>query len=459
MNFFLKVISSPSAAFREPSLRDKSTMGRKRMIIALNLGIIQLVVVVGLILLTNLAIGNFQGAYFGPLLVISSLLTIYWGFQGRHLLALSVNLILINLFLFLISQQLGREVGLNRFYVATAAAALVIYGFEHWKIGVGMSMVALILFVLTEYFVFDFIPRRMIAAEAAQLISMISTCLAFVISTYCVMTMLRLNYETEKGMQDKQLVIEQQNAQLKKANEELDRFVYSASHDLRAPLSSIGGLVTVMEMEDPEYNQKYLGLIKNRIRAMDHFIQDIINYSHNTRMSPSYAAFDLRSLVREVKESLQYFENAGRVKFALHIDDEFSVWTDRERLRVVLNNLLANSIKYADLTKPDPTVEVSAHVSGEGVIIEIRDNGIGIDQQHLARVFDMFYRATERATGSGLGLYIVKEIVEKLGGKVSVSSLVSVGTTFRIELPHDSSGALARSEGDAAAVLELGNNV
>ena len=115
--------------------------------------------------------------------------------------------------------------------------------------------------------------------------------------------------------------------------------------------------------------------------------------------------------------------------------ENFSLTTDASRLRIILNNLLSNAIKYHDLTKNEPYIEISAKHKDDLAVIEISDNGSGINHKYLVNIFDMFYRANEKSDGSGLGLYIAKEMTEKLNGHINVSSEENVGTTFTLKIP------------------------
>src|SRR5690606_33236521 len=108
---------------------------------------------------------------------------------------------------------------------------------------------------------------------------------------------------------------------------------------------------------------------------------------------------------------------------------------DSRRLKIILRNLISNAIKYHNLRKDDPYVEVKVDYNDNQVTIKVIDNGSGIAEHHLGNIFKMFYRANENIKGSGLGLYIVHETVDKLGGEISVSSKIDEGTTFTVSLP------------------------
>jgi signal transduction histidine kinase len=108
---------------------------------------------------------------------------------------------------------------------------------------------------------------------------------------------------------------------------------------------------------------------------------------------------------------------------------------DKTRLRIILSNLINNSIKYQDVRKSHRSITIGIRSSSNEHSICVRDNGIGIATEHLAKVFDMFYRASENSSGSGLGLFITQEAVEKIGGTITVESKIGEGTSFTVKLP------------------------
>ena len=230
--------------------------------------------------------------------------------------------------------------------------------------------------------------------------------------------------------------IQAQNEMLAKTNKELDRFVYSASHDLRAPLMSMLGLVGIAsESEDKSELLKYIDMMKGRIETLDLFIQEIIDYSRNSRTEVAYSDVPLAAVVASTIDNLKYINELKQVHAVIDVPPDMTLKTDLARLKVILSNLVSNSIKYADLTKERPYVEVSVIEEKEEVSIVVKDNGIGVAQQNQSKVFDMFYRATDRSKGSGLGLYIVKETIDKLEGKISLVSTPGKGATFTVVLP------------------------
>ncbi len=230
--------------------------------------------------------------------------------------------------------------------------------------------------------------------------------------------------------------IRKKNEQLAKTNQELDRFVYSASHDMRAPLSSLLGLIHLSEKTDQaDELHLYLSMMKDRIKAMEGFIREVTDYSRNARLDIVPTEIQLRPLVLEIAQTLAFSVENKSISILSEIPDHFMMKTDLARLQVILNNLISNAYKHHDWTKAERYIKISATRHEHQVVINIEDNGIGIAPGYHQRVFEMFFRASETSEGSGLGLYIVKETLEKMGGEISVQSVPGQGSTFSISIP------------------------
>ncbi len=238
-------------------------------------------------------------------------------------------------------------------------------------------------------------------------------------------------------LQRSKILLHEKNDELKKINAELDRFVYSASHDLRAPLSSLLGLVnvTMLENQNPKIT-KYLDLMKGSVHKLDELINDIIHFSRNARLDIAPEPVHFEQLARETFGNLKYLPSAAAIDTQVAVAPYTNFYSDPKRLRILLNNLVSNAFRYHDLSKPAPYIKLKIRFEKNKAIIEVSDNGRGIHPEHVENIFEMFYRATEDSQGSGLGLYIVKETVEKLQGSIGVHSTAREGTTFTVELPN-----------------------
>lgn len=229
-------------------------------------------------------------------------------------------------------------------------------------------------------------------------------------------------------------VVEKRNRELRKLNSELDRFVYSASHDLRAPLASILGLIAVARLDKSNNVEEYLNLIEKSIHKLDGFIRDIIDFSRNSRLELDTEPIKFESMVHEIIDELKYMDERGLIRKIVEVNGSGDFYTDRKRLAIILRNLISNAYKYHNPYAEDNFVHVTVKYSAQEATIIVADSGIGISEEHLSNIFKMFYRANENNNGSGLGLYIVKETVEKLKGNITVRSVPNKGSTFELKL-------------------------
>lgn len=232
--------------------------------------------------------------------------------------------------------------------------------------------------------------------------------------------------------------LRKQNRELEKINFELDKFVYSASHDLKAPLRSILGVLHLAQNECKSPQQmEYMGMIKKSIHKLDDFIADLINYSRNSRLPIEKQKIDFNQLLTDILEDLKYLDPELYRDVKTDYNQFAPFYSDPRRVSIILHNLLANAIKYQRRDQAEePFLDIDIKSGTKKIIITIKDNGIGITQEYQKKVFDMFFRATDKSEGSGLGLYIVKQTVKKLKGKIQLESVLGKGTTVTVTLPN-----------------------
>lgn len=230
--------------------------------------------------------------------------------------------------------------------------------------------------------------------------------------------------------------ISEKNNELRKINSELDRFVYSVSHDLRSPLLSVKGLVNLIMGFDVLDSDivNCLKLIELSVDRLDATILDILTYSRNSRTDLKIESVNIREIVENTYNDLNML-NSFDIDFIVYMQDCDEIKTDKLRIQSVIRNLISNSIKYRREDGIRPLVKFTCIRKGDFYEFEISDNGKGIAHEYQAKVFDMFFRASSDSIGTGLGLYIVNEIIQKLGGSISLSSELGQGTIIRIALP------------------------
>jgi signal transduction histidine kinase len=313
------------------------------------------------------------------------------------------------------------QTGSYFYFIPSSLGALAVFGYRQRWLGIGFTVLSFILFLIAIFKPSDFNPNH------AHFYLIISFLIVLTIGILIIIFFDRMVTNSEKNILRK-------NKELIKVNQELDRFVYSASHDLRAPLSSMAGLIHLAQ-RDQHDAQVYLSLMGERVKVMDNYIKDIVEYSRNTRLEVSITLVNLKLVVEEVVNTLKYSIDSSKILIEININSGLRLRTDESRLRVILNNLISNAFKYMAMFKDQPRLTIYASTQGDRCIIGIEDNGIGIKPEHQVKIFGMFYRANDSVQGSGLGLYIAKETAEKLNGKISFVSVFGEGTTFTISLP------------------------
>ena len=227
-----------------------------------------------------------------------------------------------------------------------------------------------------------------------------------------------------------------QNKKLRKLNSELDNFVYSVSHNLRGPVLSVLGLVQLVQREDTEKKfTAYFDRMTKSIGQLQYTLKEILDYSKNSRIAVVKERIDISSLLAGVLESLEYMEGFKTISIHYKVDQQDEFYSDPFRIKILLTNLISNSIQYRN-EKASSFIDIKVAITQKWANIRIHDNGIGIEKEMLPLIYDMFFRAHEQSDGAGLGLYIAREAVIKLKGNINANSEVGKYTTFEIILPN-----------------------
>ena len=252
-----------------------------------------------------------------------------------------------------------------------------------------------------------------------------------------VMRDLTKQKQTEKSLQERVLELKWVNrellkttALLKKRNQELDRFAYVTSHDLKAPLRAIANLATWLGEdlagEIPEENQQQLQLMQSRVQRLEALIQGLLEYSRVGRKNNLVKTIDVGNLVKEVVDSL-----SPSPEFSIFVAADLpTIKTEVVLLRQVFSNLIDNAIKYHP--QKSGKITISAQNKNDFYEFAVSDDGQGIDPQYHERIFTIFQTLQARDTfeSTGIGLSIVKKIVEDRGGMVRIESKLGEGSTF-----------------------------
>jgi len=227
-----------------------------------------------------------------------------------------------------------------------------------------------------------------------------------------------------------------QHFQLEKENEHLDQFIYKTTHDLRSPIHSAMGVLDLMENANEKERSNYLKMARHSLLRLESLIDEVNNFYRVDKMAIVNEKIDLKALLDGEISLLKNHPKAQNIDFEFHSNGETALFSDSIRLKTIIGNLLSNSVKYSDSSKKSSFIHIETTVDEKGLSIIIADNGIGIAQENIGRIFDIFFRATKEASGTGLGLHIVKDTIERLNGTIEVQSQLDVGTQFNIYLPN-----------------------
>jgi signal transduction histidine kinase len=230
--------------------------------------------------------------------------------------------------------------------------------------------------------------------------------------------------------------LRKQNDELMKVNKELDSFVYSVSHNLRSPLTSVMGLLNLAEHEDRDKKLADLHrMMHASISKLDETLREILDYSKNARGNVEIEPINWMNIIETTLTRLKYLDPQSTIHWNIAVEDNAVFHSDKNRIGIIFNNLLSNAIRYRERSREAiNTIKVS--VTAQTATITITDNGTGISEATLPKVFDMFFRGTEDGQGAGLGLYIVKDVVKKLNGNISISSVSGRGTEVALTLAN-----------------------
>lgn len=349
--------------------------------------------------------------------------------QGDHGLANYFMLPTLNITVYLFSASESPNTGAFMFFIVVAVAAFAVFNYKERLVSILFAVFTYILFALAYFIDFSIMPKRAYTEEMLLFHVVVNFTVALPATTMGVYLLISLNHYNA-------IQLVQSNEMLTKTNSELDRFVYSTSHDLRAPLSSVLGLINIADRtENPQDVKRYLSMMKERVHSLDKFIRDITDYSRNNRLEIVREKVNLSEMAHEIWDSLKFAPEAERINFQVEIPQDAIVESDKNRLRVIMGNLISNAIRYHDLAKAERFIRLQHQMNGKVFYLRVEDNGQGIAPEYHTRIYDMFYRGNEQSKGSGLGLYIVKEALVKLSGSIHLESAPGKGSIFTVKLP------------------------
>lgn len=281
-------------------------------------------------------------------------------------------------------------------------------------------------FKLGALCVIDKVARRLQASQKEALVV-----LSKQVVTHFELHKNKILLENQKKDLEKEVVKYSQD--LIEVNNELKTLIYKASHEIRGPIVTIIGLSKLgQEVAKQKDTQVYLQSVIETGHRLDETLRNLLTIMELKDKKLSLEMVD----AQEIQNILQLIESSylnSNVAFEMEIDPDIHIKTDKGLFELILKNLIDNSIKYHDPQKTNPYVKIKIEEDADcGRKINVEDNGEGIRGEVSGKIFDMFYRGNKRSTGSGLGLFITKKVVEKLGGEISFSSHPNLSTTFTV---------------------------
>lgn len=227
------------------------------------------------------------------------------------------------------------------------------------------------------------------------------------------------------------------NEELQKAYNELDKFAYSVSHDIRGPLSGILGAINLSrDMDDIGEIRPLLELMEKSVKKLDTFILGMHEYYSLQRGGLIIKDIDFNKIVNDLKDIYKVYATTNNIEFEANLNVNEPFRNDEMVTNTILNNLISNAFKYQKTGHSPRLVQLNIDVNRGQATIVVKDNGIGIPKEYREDIFNLFFRASARAAGAGFGLYNVKNALIKLNGQIKVDSEVEVGTTFTVKIPN-----------------------
>lgn len=231
-------------------------------------------------------------------------------------------------------------------------------------------------------------------------------------------------------------LLEDERDSLLKTNRDLDDFFYRVSHDLRSPITSMQGVSNLakLRLNEPEA-LSYLDMIDRSIVKLDRVILDLTSISKKRLIKLKLESINFNLLIADIRSQINDHGKKSAVDLRYEERKENVLVCDRNLLKMILVHLIDNAMAFTRNNQPQPFVRVSfARASGK-VLITVEDNGLGMHKESLPKIFNLFYKENAQTQGSGLGLYSVKDMLDKLNGTISVQSDLGDGSVFVITLP------------------------
>ena len=231
-------------------------------------------------------------------------------------------------------------------------------------------------------------------------------------------------------------LLEEKNISLQKAYNELNKFAYSVAHDLKGPLVSVSGALGIIaQKDDPKERAELIRMINASLKKLQGFVDSMFDYYRLNQGELQLEDINLESLAQYYNDIYNLEGRVKGIEFTITTEQTKPFRSDLSKLKIILNNLIENAFKYQQRHNEYKFVRVHLALTSEVAQITVADNGIGIEEKYQQSIFDMFYRATTHAPGSGFGLYNAKDAITKLEGTLLVQSKPNEGSLFTVNIP------------------------
>jgi signal transduction histidine kinase len=346
---------------------------------------------------------------------------------GKYDAGLSLLLVALNFFIYLVMSSIPEDSMSAIFYIGIIVVEYVLLGHDKKFRLFALLSLSFALYLVDAYVDFSLLPTRHYDETALQVNKVVD----FVICAVVILMTIKLLIDYL------QIIISERtrtNEELQRLNNELDKYAYTITHDIKGPIQSMQSLMYLLENDQSNIDQ-YLTTMRESFQNLSVLIEDVIERARNRNFEVKKEKFNMRERVEIIWDLSRHSTDAQGIDFLLEMPKELIVETDKGRITGILNNLITNSIRYHDKSKNNPYIKVSGFVKDNWLQFSVEDNGLGIESKYHEKVFEMFYRASNKLGGSGLGLFTVKESIDKLSGHIALESTAGKGAVFRVKIP------------------------
>ena len=347
--------------------------------------------------------------------------------RGKHNAGRIVLLVALNFFVYIVMSSIPEDSMSAIFYMSTIVVECVLLGHQKKFRLFTLLSLTFMLYIGDTFVDFSLLPIRSYDEGTLKINKVID----FTICVIGVLMTLKLLIDYLEEIISQRT---KNNEELQRLNNELDKYAYTITHDLKGPIHSMYRLIHLPMIERSDFDE-YLETIRGSFQKLWDLIDGTTEQARNRNFEVVKETFHVSATIQTIWELMRYAPEAQGIDLILDVPQEFVVETDKRRVIGILNNLITNSIRYHDPSKTNCYIKVSGSRSEGWFYLSVEDNGIGIEPEHQKKVFDMFYRASTEFGGSGLGLFTVKESVEKLSGQITLESTIGKVTIFKIKIP------------------------